>query len=57
VAKPDEIRFADGAAQDPLAARSCAVCSSRSPAACEIKGDTTTLEDIAVIAKLAAGEE
>ena len=45
------------AARRPAAARSCGACSRRSPPGGETKGDTSTLEDLSVLAKLRADEE
>ena len=39
------------------AARSCAACSRTSPRAVETKGDTSTLEDLSVLAKLREKDE
>ena len=51
LARPDDILFIGRAAQDPLAARSCAGCCATSPKARAL-GDTTTLADPAVVSAL-----
>jgi len=56
VAKPDDIRFADGL---PKTRSGKIMRRLLKQVACggEIKGDTTTLEDLSVLAKLTAAEE
>ena len=56
LAQPDDIRFTARCPR-PAAARSCAGCSKTSPAGKATVGDTTTLEDYSVLAKLRSDEE
>jgi acetyl-CoA synthetase len=56
VAKPDEVRFAE-ALPKTRSGKIMRRLLKQIASGMEIKGDTTTLEDISVIAKLASGEE
>jgi acetyl-CoA synthetase len=56
VAKPDEVRFAE-ALPKTRSGKIMRRLLKQIASGMEIKGDTTTLEDINVIAKLAAGDE
>jgi len=56
VAKPDEVRFAE-ALPKTRSGKIMRRLLKQIASGVEIKGDTTTLEDMNVIAKLAAGEE
>jgi acetyl-CoA synthetase len=56
VAKPDEVRFAE-ALPKTRSGKIMRRLLKQIASGVEIKGDTTTLEDINVIAKLASGEE
>ena len=57
LAKPDDIRFTDMLAQNAQRQKSCADCCANWPTSGDVKGDTTTLEDFGVIAKLKESEE
>ena len=56
VAKPDEVRFAE-ALPKTRSGKIMRRLLKQVAAGLEIKGDTTTLEDLSVLAKLASGEE
>jgi acetyl-CoA synthetase len=56
VAKPDEVRFAE-ALPKTRSGKIMRRLLKQIASGMEIKGDTTTLEDLSVIAKLASGEE
>jgi acetyl-CoA synthetase len=56
VAKPDEVRFAE-ALPKTRSGKIMRRLLKQIASGVEIKGDTTTLEDMSVIAKLAAGED
>jgi acetyl-CoA synthetase len=56
VAKPDEVRFAD-ALPKTRSGKIMRRLLKQIASGIEIKGDTTTLEDLGVLAKLASGEE
>jgi acetyl-CoA synthetase len=56
VAKPDEVRFAEMLPKT-RSGKIMRRLLKQIASGVEIKGDTTTLEDMSVIAKLAAGED
>jgi acetyl-CoA synthetase len=56
VAKPDEVRFAEMLPKT-RSGKIMRRLLKQIASGVEIKGDTTTLEDMSVIAKLAAGDE
>ena len=56
VATPDEIRFAE-ALPKTRSGKIMRRLLKQIASGLEIKGDTTTLEDLSVLAKLASGEE
>lgn len=56
MAKPDEVRFAE-ALPKTRSGKIMRRLLKQIASGVDIKGDTTTLEDINVIAKLLAGEE
>ena len=57
LARPDDIRFTDALPKTRSRARSCGGCCATSPPAAQSTGDTTTLEDLSVLAKLREEEE
>ena len=57
LAKPDDIRFTDTLPKDAQREDHAAVCCASWLRTANVKGDTTTLEDFGVIAKLQEQDE